>query len=130
MERAGEGGLFDVVLFRLNAEQAIEMPSSIQRAYSGDADWPQKTAFPLKPLVGDDATSADFDLNNSGSTQHVFIDTTVPTDTTSVPSGWQTAPLSVAVTGYDATSGIQKVDWQLDGGSVQSSTSNPTSVRN
>jgi uncharacterized protein len=42
-------------------------------AYSGDADWPQKTAFPSQPLVGDDATSADFDLNNTGSAQHVFI---------------------------------------------------------
>jgi uncharacterized protein len=42
-------------------------------AYSGDADWPQKTAFPAQPLVGDDAASADFDLNNSGSGQHVFI---------------------------------------------------------
>jgi hypothetical protein len=42
-------------------------------AYSGDADWPQKTAFPSQPLVGDDAAGADFDLNNSGSAQHVFI---------------------------------------------------------
>jgi uncharacterized protein len=42
-------------------------------AHSGDADWPQKTAFPSQPLVGDGATSADFDLNNSGSAQHVFI---------------------------------------------------------
>jgi uncharacterized protein len=41
--------------------------------YGGDADWPQKTAFPAQPLVGDDATQADFDLNNSGKPQHVFI---------------------------------------------------------
>jgi uncharacterized protein len=53
-----------------------ELPAREQagtEAYSGDADWPQKTAFPAQPLVGDDAASADFDLNNSGTAQHVFI---------------------------------------------------------
>jgi uncharacterized protein len=53
-----------------------DLPSKEQadtEAYSGDSDWPQKTAFPSQPLVGDDAASADFDLNNSGGAQHVFI---------------------------------------------------------
>jgi hypothetical protein len=51
---------------------------------------------------------------SSWKTQHVQIDTVLPTDTTSATPGWQTAPLNVTVTGTDASSGIQHVEYQLD----------------
>jgi hypothetical protein len=62
-------------------------------------------------------------------TQHVKIDTVLPTDTTSPPSGWQTAPVTVAVGGTDGTSGIEHVEWELDGATTPSqSFSNPANV--
>ena len=50
----------------------------------------------------------------------IRIDTLVPNDTTAVPSGWQTAPLPVSVTGTDAHSGVASVSWRLDGGLITS----------
>jgi Bacterial Ig-like domain len=61
-------------------------------------------------------------------TQYVDVDTLVPNDDTAAPSGWQTAPLTVDVTGDDATSGIQHVEWQIDGGATQQSTTNGNPV--
>ena len=61
-------------------------------------------------------------------TRYVRIDTVTPTDVTSTSSGWVTAPQTVPVTGYDAHSGVQKVEWRLDGAGAQSSTGNPASV--
>src|SRR5918992_2182850 len=46
----------------------------------------------------------------------IQVDTVVPTDTTAIPGGWQTAPLNVSVTGADAQSAVTGVTWQIDGG--------------
>ena len=47
--------------------------------------------------------------------QFVDIDTALPVDTTYATPGWQTAPLTVTVTGTDATSGLQHVEYAVDG---------------
>ena len=65
---------------------------------------------------------------SSWKTQYVYVDTLVPNDDTQVPSGWQTAPLVVNVTGDDDTSGIEHVEWQIDGGATQTSTTNGNPV--
>jgi hypothetical protein len=63
-------------------------------------------------------------------TQHVKIDTLVPTDVTSVPSGWRTAALPVDVAGADATSGVAQVEWTLTGPTSSSgtATTNPKTI--
>lgn len=61
-------------------------------------------------------------------TQTVRIDTVLPVDQTTAVAGWQTAPLPVALTGDDTLSGIQRVEWQIDGGAIQTSTSNPNTI--
>ncbi len=48
----------------------------------------------------------------------VRIDTVTPTDTTSPPGGWQTTPLLVNITGNDALSGVDRVQYRLNGGST------------
>ena len=45
----------------------------------------------------------------------IRVDTVQPTDETSAPAGWQTAPLGVTVTGSDAHSGVASVTYSLDG---------------
>jgi hypothetical protein len=58
------------------------------------------------------AVTVDPSLNN---------DTAAPIDTTSVPAGWQTAsPVAVHVTGSDADTAIDRVEWRTDGGGRQS----------
>ena len=54
--------------------------------------------------------------NESGWAQHtVNIDTTVPTNLTDAPDGWvQAAHVQVKAT--DAVSGVDRVEWQIDGG--------------
>jgi hypothetical protein len=61
-------------------------------------------------------------------TRYVRIDTVIPTDQTSTSSGWFTSAQTVPVTGYDAHSGVQKVEWKLDNAGTQSSTGNPAGV--
>ncbi len=73
-----------------------------------------------------------FDYHGSTSgwaTRTVKVDTVRPTDSTSVSAGWSTAPVAVDVTGFDQHSGIDHVEWILDGASSSStSTSNPKTV--
>lgn len=61
--------------------------------------------------------------NQSGYTDYVVqVDATGPVDNTTVPSGWVTTGSSVDVhiTGTDtAGSGVTQIDWELDGGGVQ-----------
>jgi hypothetical protein len=53
-------------------------------------------------------------------TQWVRIDTVAPTDTTTAATGWLPQPsLNVTVGGTDAHSGIQRVEWRVDGGPTQ-----------
>jgi hypothetical protein len=61
-------------------------------------------------------------------TRSVRIDTVTPTDQTSTATGWFTTAQTVPVTGYDAHSGVQKVEWKLDSAGTQSSTGNPANV--
>lgn len=70
--------------------------------------------------------AADSAGNVSDWTDHtVRVDTVTPTDTTSIPSGWQTAALAVSVTGSDAHSGIAEVTWRINGGTPTTTTSFP-----
>ncbi|HEX5094946.1 MAG TPA: Ig-like domain repeat protein, partial [Acidimicrobiia bacterium] len=49
-------------------------------------------------------------------THDVWIDTTLPTDTTSAATSWQPLPsLDVTVHGTDAHSGVATVEWKIDG---------------
>jgi hypothetical protein len=54
-------------------------------------------------------------------THRVKLDTLAPTDTTSVASGWLPYDtLNVIVRGTDASSAVQRVEWRIDGGNVDS----------
>jgi hypothetical protein len=60
--------------------------------------------------------------------QVIQIDTVVPDDVTPpTVAGWLTAAPVVDITGTDATSGVQKVQWQLDTGPIEESPTNPYS---
>jgi hypothetical protein len=61
-------------------------------------------------------------------TRYVRIDTVTPTDATVTSNGWFRTAQTVPVTGVDAHSGVQKVEWKLDSGSTQTSTGNPANV--
>jgi hypothetical protein len=67
----------------------------------------------------------DGNATSSWATHHVRIDTVTPTNNTTAAAGWQRAPLDVSVAGFDADSGIDHVEWQLDGSAIQTSTGNP-----
>lgn len=55
--------------------------------------------------------------NVSDWTDHtVRIDAVLPTDTTNLPTGWRTTPVDVTVKGVDAHSGVDEVEWVVDGG--------------
>ena len=55
-------------------------------------------------------------------TDTVQIDNTLPIDDTgtTVPVGWQRNPVTIRVRGRDFDSQVARVEWQLDGGAVQS----------
>src|SRR5918999_12347 len=50
----------------------------------------------------------------------LWIDTVLPIDATTVATGWFGAPLNVDVNAVDITSGVQRVEWILDGAPIQS----------
>ena len=59
----------------------------------------------------------------------IRIDKVIPTNTTNAPSGPVANPYSVSVTGTDAHAGIHHVEWQVDGGEIQTGASgDPVSV--
>ena len=68
------------------------------------------------------AASAALPREPSFSASAVGSDTPVD-DTTTLPAGWQTAPFDVTIAGHDDTDGLARMDWQIDGGPVQSGTS-------
>jgi hypothetical protein len=55
----------------------------------------------------------------------VRIDATLPSDDTITPDPnvWQNGPVDVVITGSDADSGVDRVEWQLDSGPLQYSNS-------
>lgn len=64
----------------------------------------------------------DQDGNDSGwRVETVRIDTVLPADTTDPgPTAWYGSVTSVTLTGFDATSSIDHMEWELDGGPTQS----------
>jgi Bacterial Ig-like domain len=55
--------------------------------------------------------------NVSDWTDHIIrVDAVLPTDTTALPTGWRTTPVDVTVKGVDAHSGVDEVEWVVDGG--------------
>jgi hypothetical protein len=59
--------------------------------------------------------------NVSDWTDHVVrVDAVLPTDTTVLPTGWRTASVVVDVKGTDAHSGVDEVEWVIDGGAPDS----------
>jgi hypothetical protein len=62
-------------------------------------------------------------------THLIKIDTVTPVDLTTVSGGWLPyASLNVNVRGTDVHSGIQRVEWRIDGGNVGSATSDQHNV--
>jgi hypothetical protein len=52
---------------------------------------------------------------SSWQTDNIWIDTVTPSDHTAAPAGWQTAPLVVTLDGSDAHSGVDHINYVLDG---------------
>jgi hypothetical protein len=84
-------------------------------------------ASPLQATVSGTGThtfetrAVDVAGNASGwRSESVRIDSVPPTNTTTSPSGPVANPYTVSVTGNDAHSGINNVQWRVDGGLVQS----------
>jgi hypothetical protein len=62
--------------------------------------------------------------NSTERDETIQIDMVDPVNTTAVPPGGaQNNPYTLPVTGTDSGSGLQKVEWKVDGGSVQSGAS-------
>jgi hypothetical protein len=52
-------------------------------------------------------------------TETLKVDTTLPTNTSAVPaSTWTTDPIELTLSGTDATSGLDKMQWRVDGGDI------------
>jgi hypothetical protein len=68
--------------------------------------------------------------NNSGwRAETIRIDKVAPTNTTTAPAGPVANPYNVSITGSDADSGIDHVEWQVDAGDVESGDSpSPVSI--
>ena len=84
-------------------------------------------ASPLQATVSGTGThtletrAVDVAGNASGwRSESVRIDGVPPTNTTTTPSGPVANPYTVSVTGNDAHSGINNVQWRVDGGVIQS----------
>ncbi len=84
-------------------------------------------ASPLQATVANTGThtletrAVDVAGNASGwRSESVRIDSVPPTNTTTSPSGPVANPYTVSVTGNDAHSGINNVQWRVDGGVIQS----------
>jgi hypothetical protein len=83
---------------------------------------------PVTVTVSDEGTNSfetrivDQDGNDSGwRIETVRVDTGVPADTTDPgPTAWYTSVTSVTLDGFDATSGIDHMEWELDGAPTQS----------
>lgn len=83
---------------------------------------------PVTVTVSDEGTNSfetriiDEDDNDSGwRVETVQVDTIVPADTTDPgPTAWRSSVTSVTLTGADATSGLARMEWELDGGPTQS----------
>src|SRR4051794_12142354 len=86
------------------------------------------------PVSGDGVHTIETSVVDGGgeqsgwNTRYVRIDTVTPTDQTVTANGWFRTAQTVPVTGLDAHSGVQKVEWKLDSGSTQTSTGNPANV--
>src|SRR3712207_8446967 len=67
---------------------------------------PRSTLFPYTTL-----------FRSGWRIETVRVDTTIPADTTDPgPTAWYGSVTSVTLTGFDATSGIDHMEWELDGG--------------
>jgi len=67
-----------------------------------------------------DTRAVDNEGNVSAwSAETVRVDLAAPSDLTTVGTGWYTAPQNVIVLADDPVSGVDHVEWQLDGGLVQ-----------
>jgi hypothetical protein len=83
---------------------------------------------PVTVAISDDGIHSfetrvvDEDSNDSGwRVETVRVDTTIPADTTDPgPTTWHGSVTSVTLTGVDATSGIDHMEWELDGSPTQS----------
>jgi hypothetical protein len=61
-------------------------------------------------------------------TDSVRIDSVAPADTTAISAGWRPGTQTVTVSGADAGSGVARMEYQLDGGSVLDGSGGSTSV--
>ena len=94
----------------------------------GDVSYPADSGVPVR-IEGDGVHELKVrmtDVDNRVLDWHthlVKIDTVNPIDLTTTASGWLPYSLNVNVHGADAHSAIQRVEWRLDGGNVESATS-------
>jgi len=63
-----------------------------------------------------------------GRTDTIRIDTAAPADSTTYPAGWQYTATTVDVFGSDSGSGVDHVEWKIDGGSVNTGAKDRKSV--
>jgi hypothetical protein len=101
------------VQWRIDGGPWLEGPSGSQANVTGTRDHTFETR------------AVDVAGNTSAARlEHVRIDKAVPTNTTAPPpSGTVGNHYQVAVTGTDADSGVGSVQWQVDGGDVESGVS-------
>jgi hypothetical protein len=98
----------------------IEWRLAVGGAVSSVASGTQITISDLGVL--DFQTQAVDDSGNTSGwrSETLRIDTVDPTDATTLPAGWRNTPQTIAVTAVDITSGVDHVEWELDGGLTQS----------
>jgi hypothetical protein len=94
----------------------IEWRLGVGGAVSSVASGSQITIADLG--VHDFETQAVDDSGNTSGwrSETLRIDTVDPTDATVAPAGWRNTPQTIAVTAVDITSGVDHVEWELDGG--------------
>jgi hypothetical protein len=96
------------VTYRLDAGTPVTGASPTTVTVSGDGDHTLETRV------------TDIAGNQSGwKTTTIRIDTTAPDNQTpAAPSGWRTTDYAVMVAGADSGSGVNEVQWRVDGGAV------------
>ena len=102
-----------------DASVDIEWRLGVGGAVSSVASGSQITIADLG--VHDFQTQAVDDSGNTSGwrSETLRIDTVDPTDATVAPGGWRNTPQTIAVSAVDITSGVDHVEWELDGGLTQ-----------
>jgi hypothetical protein len=103
-------------------------------AQTGDVMYPLNDTVPVT-VSGDGVHELEVRMTDGNDrvlewhTHLIKIDTVHPVDNTTIAAGWLPySSLNVNVRGTDANSAIQRVEWRIDGGNVDSATSDQHDV--